>query len=179
MGPFQSRPQALARAGGFTLIELLVVVCVVALLFAIALDRLLRYQELAERTAVELNLAAINIALTSKFAALIAKGRGDLIEAEVGANPVNLLLRPPENYLGELYSPGQAQLIPRSWYYDPGSGDLVYVANRNRYLSISGQPSDRLRFGIVLSSSSPTNSGIRELRQPFITSRQPYRWVIE
>ena len=74
MGPLQGRAQALARARGFTLIELLVVVCVVALLFGVGLERLLRYQELAERTAVEQNLAAINVALTSKFAALIAAG---------------------------------------------------------------------------------------------------------
>jgi general secretion pathway protein G len=179
MGPVPSRAQALARTAGFTLIELLVVICVVALLFGVALDRLLRYQELAERTAVEQNLAAVNVALTSKFAALIAAGKGPLIEQEVGANPVNLLVRAPENYLGELYSPAAAQLQPRSWYYDPGSRDLVYVPNRTRYLAISGQPADRLRFGVVLSAPSPSAGGIRELRQPFIVARQPYTWAIE
>jgi prepilin-type N-terminal cleavage/methylation domain-containing protein len=179
MGSLQGRAQALARRGGFTLIELVVVISVVALLFAVALDRLLRYQELAERTAVEQNLAAINIALTSKFAALIAAGRGPLIEKEVGANPVSLLVRPPENYLGELYSPSPEQLLPRSWYYDPQSGDLVYVPNRGRHLAVSGQAADRLRFGVVLSPASSSPDGIRELRQPFIVSRQPYTWAIE
>jgi len=176
MGSFLGRAQALARGGGFTLIEVVVVVCIVAVLFGAGLDRLLRYQELAERTAVELNLAAINVSLTSKFAALVAAGRGDSIESEVNANPVKLLLRPPENYLGELYSPAPEQLIPRSWYYDPGSGDLVYVTNRKRYLSVSGQPADRLRFGVVL--SPPSTAGIRELRQPFIAPRQAYVWII-
>jgi len=178
MGPLQGRAQALARARGFTLIELLVVVWVVALLFGVGLERLLRYQELAERTAVEQNLAAINVALTSKFAALIAAGRGELIEREVGANPVDLLARPPENYLGELYSAPEPP-TPRSWYYDRQSGDLVYVANRNRYLAVSGQPVERLRFSIVLSPASPQESGIRELRQPFIQPRLPYMWAIE
>ena len=178
MGPLQRRPQALAPARGFTLIELLVVVCVVAVLFGIALDRLLRYQELAERAALEQNLAAINVALTSKFAALIVAGRGDSIAQEVGANPVNFLVRPPENYLGEWYAPPEPP-TRRSWYFDRQSGDLVYVPNRSRYLAISGQPADRLRFSIVLSPASPQRDGTRELRQPLIVSRQPYTWAIE
>ena len=179
MGPVPGRAQALARSSGFTLIELMVVICVVALLFGVALDRLFRYQELAERAALQQNLAAINVALTSKFAALIVAGRAQLIEAEVGANPVTLLVRPPENYLGELYSPQPEQLVPRSWYYDPAARDLVYVPSRTRYLSTDGQVPDRLRFGIVLSPPSPSGGAIRELRQPMIVARQPYTWAIE
>jgi prepilin-type N-terminal cleavage/methylation domain-containing protein len=180
MGSFQGRAQALARGRGFTLIELLVVICVVALLFVIALDRLLRYQELAERTAMEQNLAAINIALTSKFAALIAAGRGEVIAAEAGANPVNLLARPPENYLGELYSPPPDSLAPRSWYYDRQSGDLIYVPGRTRYLS-APEPRNGLRFRVMLTEPAPAPGGapVRELRQPYIAARLPYRWVIE
>jgi type II secretory pathway pseudopilin PulG len=154
----------------------MVVICVVGVLFGIALDRFLRFQELGERTAMEQNLAAINVALTMKFAALVAAGHGPAIEKEVGANPVDLLARPPENYLGALYAPAPESLPPRSWYFDRESGDLVYVAGRTRYLA----ETDGLRFQVVLSAPSPRQQeGVTELRQAMIRPRQPYRWVIE
>src|SRR3954463_1013001 len=106
------------RARGFTLIELVVVISAVALLFGVALDRLLRYQEMGERAGLEQNLAAINTALTMRFAAYIAAGRPHAIEAVAGKNPVELLSRPPENYLGELYSPEVSSLPRASWYFD-------------------------------------------------------------
>ena len=59
---------------------------------------------------MEQNIAVINVALTMKFAALMAAGRGRAIEKEVGANPVDLLARPPQNYLGALYAPEPASL---------------------------------------------------------------------
>jgi type II secretory pathway pseudopilin PulG len=154
----------------------MVVICVVGVLFGIALDRLSRFQELGERTAMEQNLAAINVALTMKFAALVAAGRGPAIEKEAGANPVDLLARPPENYLGALYAPSPETLPPRSWYYDRESGDLVYMPGRTRYLiETSG-----LRFHVVLSDPSPRQEeGVAELRQAMIRPRQPYRWVID
>jgi len=165
---------------GFTLVELMVVICIVGILFGIAIDRLLRFQELGERTAMEQNLAAINVALTMKFAALVSAGRGPAIEKEVGANPVDLLARPPENYLGTLYQPSADILPPRSWYYERNSGDLVYVPGRTRYLSEPPNAAEGLRFHIVLTEASPRREeGITELRQAMIRPRQPYRWANE
>jgi prepilin-type N-terminal cleavage/methylation domain-containing protein len=165
---------------GFTLIELLVVICIVALLFGIALDRLMRFQELGERTAMEQNVAAINVALTMKFAALVASGRGQAIEKELGANPVELLARAPENYLGPLFMPPADLLPPRSWYYDRASGDLVYVPGRTRYLTEPSDATNGLRFHVVLSAAPARGvEAVTELRQAFIRPRAPYRWVIE
>lgn len=169
-----------AKARGFTLIELMVVICIVGVLFGIAIDRLLRFQELGERTAMEQNLSIINVALTMKFAALVSAGRGPAIEKEVGANPVDLLARPPENYLGALYEPQRDMIAPRSWYYDRKSGDLVYVPGRTRYLTEPPDALDGLRFHVVLTEpASRREEGITELRQAVIRPRQPYRWVIE
>jgi prepilin-type N-terminal cleavage/methylation domain-containing protein len=179
MGPVTRRTAALTRRG-FTLIELVVVICVVALLFAVALDRLTRFQELGERAALEQNLAAINVALTMKFAALVAAGRGHAIEKELSENPVDLLARPPENYLGALFTP-PAELLPaRSWYYDRASAELVYVPGRTRYLSEPPDAASGLRFHVVLSDPSPRAAqGVVELRQAFIRPRRPYRWSID
>jgi prepilin-type N-terminal cleavage/methylation domain-containing protein len=168
------------KARGFTLIELIVVVCVIALLFGVALDRLMRYQELGERAAMEQNIAAINVALNMKFASLIVAGRGPAIEKEVGANPIDLLARPPENYLGALYAPEPDQLPRRSWYYDQKSGDLVYVPSRARYLTQPPDALNGLRFRVALTDPSPRkDEGIRELRQAFIGPRERYVWSIE
>ena len=168
------------RARGFTLIELLVVICAVALLYGVALERLSKYQELAERTAMELNLAAINVALNLKFAALVTSGRVAQIENEVGANPVNVLARPPENYLGELYAPEMAGLPKPSWHYDLRSREFVYIPNRARYLSYpQGTEAGNLRFRIVLIEASKDPEAPREIRQPLIASVAPYQWALE
>jgi prepilin-type N-terminal cleavage/methylation domain-containing protein len=167
------------RCRGFTLIELIVVICAVALLFGVALDRLLRYQELAERTAVELNVAAINSALTMKFAAYVTSGDPRGVETEVGKNPVALLARPPQNYLGELYSPDVRTLVPKSWYFDRQSGELVYVPGRTRYLTTTSGPPETLRFRIALTALEPGSTGPKEVPQPFVAVSHPFAWDIQ
>jgi general secretion pathway protein G len=163
------------RNRGFTLIELIVVVCAVALLFGVALDRLLRYQELGERAALEQNIAAMNTALTMKFAGYVISGKPAAIEADVGSNPVKFLARPPENYLGELFDPDPKSLPPRSWYFDRRSGELVYLPGRSRYLTTESASKDGVRFRLSLTEASDQ----RELRQPFVGPSQPFRWEIE
>lgn len=167
----------MSRARGFTLIELLVVTSAVALLFGIALDRLLRYKALGERAAVEQTVAAMNTALSMKFAAYVVMGRPRGIEAEVGTNPIALLARPPENYLGELDAP-DAESLPRgTWYFDRQSADLVYLPERGRYLG--SEPPVRLRFRIALTEVHDKPDGVRQFPQPFIASAPPLNWKIE
>lgn len=165
---------------GFTLIELMVVICVVALLFAVALDRLMRFQELGERAAMEQNIAAMNVALTMKFAALVASGRPRAIEKELGANPVENLARPPENYLGALFMP-PAELLPaRSWYFDRASGEVVYMPGKTRYLSEPRDAMNGLRFRVYLTDPSPREGEtVTEIRQALVRPVQPYRWDVE
>jgi prepilin-type N-terminal cleavage/methylation domain-containing protein len=167
------------RARGFTLIELVVVISAVALLFGVALDRLLRYQEMGERAALEQNLAAINTALTMRFAAYIAAGKPRAIESVAGKNPVDLLERAPENYLGELFAPEVSTLARTSWYFDRSSGELVYLPGRRRYLSSESGPPEALRFRVVLSQPRDAADEPPSLRQPFILPTAPFRWVIE
>jgi hypothetical protein len=126
-------------------------------------------------------VAAINVALTMKFVALVAQGRGEAIESELGANPVDLLARPPENYLGALFAPEPGSLPSRSWYYDRKSGDLVYVPGQTRFLTAPRDSAEGIRFRVVLTEPSPRSGAerVRELRQPYLRAVAPYRWVIE
>ena len=167
------------RARGFTLVELLVVISIAALLAGVALERFMRHQELGERVAVEQNLAAINVALTMKFAAWVTLGNPAGIEREVGKNPVHLLARPPENYLGELYAPDVRTLEKRSWHFDRESGELVYVPNRRRYFSAAAELPDKLRFRVALTPGRNVPGEPRELPQPFIATLTPFVWEIE
>ena len=167
------------RARGFTLIELLVVICVVAVTFGVALDRLTRYQELAERTAMEQNLAAVNVAVTMKFAALVISGRTAETEKMVGTNPANLMARLPENYLGELYAPDPAALPKESWHFDLRSGEFVYVPARTRFLTFPKESAGNLRFRIVLTEADLGPGAVREIRQPYIRAVFPYQWGFE
>jgi len=167
------------RNRGFTLIELLIVISIVAILFGVGLERLLRYQEMGERAAVEQNVGAINTALNMKFAAYIMLGRPGAIENEAGKNPIGLLARPPENYLGELYSPDMNSLPRSSWYFDRASGELVYLPNRRRYLSAGDGPPNMVRFRVALTEVRSELGEPRELAQPFVAVNPPFRWVID
>lgn len=164
---------------GFTLIELVIVVCVVALLFGIALDRLLRYQELGERAAVQQNVAAINTALALKFAGYVAMGTPERIAGEVGRNPVDLLARPPENYQGELVSADPKTLLRPCWYFDGSTGELVYLPTRRRYWAESSGVPESIRFRVALTTVETVPGEPRVLPQPFVTANPPFRWEIE
>jgi general secretion pathway protein G len=159
---------------GFTLTELVVVICIVAVLGTVLIERLMRIAELAEKVAMEQNLAAINVALTLKFAALVTARRGREIAREVGANPVDLLAKPPENYVGELVKVDPATLPAPSWYFDRDAGELVYLPARTRFLDA---PSG-LRFRVMLSEPSVRagQAPVDELAQPFIRPVAAYRW---
>lgn len=167
------------RRSGFTLIELIIVICVVAVTFGVALDRLLRYQEMGERAAVEQNIAAINTALTMKFAAYVTGGKADAVKAEAGGNPVLLLARPPQNYLGELYAPDSSLLDRQSWYFDRQSREFVYLPQRRRFLSAEGGAPEKLRFRIFVSEPKAEPGQPRELPMPFIAPVEPFTWTIE
>jgi general secretion pathway protein G len=164
---------------GFTLFELTVVVCIVAVLFGVALDRLTRYQELGERAALQLNLAALNAALALRFAAYVTMGRPGSIEQDVKKNPIEFLARPPENYLGELAAPDVAQLPRQSWYFDTGSAELVYLPLRTRYLRSGAEQPSALRFRVILTPGESEPNKPRVLSQPLIVAQRPFTWDIE
>jgi prepilin-type N-terminal cleavage/methylation domain-containing protein len=167
------------RTRGFTLIELVIVVCVVGLLFGIALDRLLRYRELGERAALQQNVAAINTALALRFAAYVVMGTPQRIADEVGRNPVHLLARAPENYLGELTAADPQTLTRPSWYFDTSAGDLVYLPTRRRYFGSSSEAPDSIRFRVGLTAAEGGTGELRVLPQPFVAANPPFKWEIE
>lgn len=70
-----------------------------------------------------------------------------------GANPMDLMLEPPSNYLGAFPVVNLAAMPRRSWYFDTSSRELVYLVNDmgKVYLTQNGGnvQSDEIRFKIT------------------------------
>lgn len=76
-----------------------------------------------------------------------------------GINPMDLMLRPPGNYLG-VYNPLTATDLPRrSWYFDESSEELVYLVSSTEgvYLvrNFVDVPTSELRFKVELMYRDP------------------------
>lgn len=132
-----------ARQSGFTLFELVVVIAIFGVLWTVLLERLHRYQELAERAAMEATLRLVKTGLQVRLAELIATRReAEAVRLET-ENPMEALESKPANYGGEYRSPPQ----PGTWYYDARARELVYVVNTGGGLQLeAGAPEKELRF---------------------------------
>ena len=87
---------------GFSLFEFVVVICLIGILLAVAITRLLPYLDEAERVAVLTLEGQIRNTLVMAAAQRIARGQSASISALNGSNPMDLMLEVPGNYVGEL-----------------------------------------------------------------------------
>jgi general secretion pathway protein G len=114
-------------ARGFTLLEFAVTVAVAALLSAVLLNRVDFYREQAEMAAVRQLVGALRTALHARAAGLAAAGRGEALRTLAEDNPMNWLVRKPDNYLGEYYAADPARIGRTGWVFDPRDKSLVYL----------------------------------------------------
>lgn len=165
------------RPRGFTLFELVIVVCLVGILASIALDRLLRYQEIAEKTAMEATIGAIRSAQALQSASRILDGGLVAVGRMQTENPVGWLAQPPPGYLGGLRDPALDQVPGGSWYFDLKNNELVYRPQHTRYFTPGPDGTDLIRFRVVarLGSGQPP----RELAELDIRPIAPIRWAPE
>lgn len=132
-----------ARGRGFTLFELAVCVVLIGALATVLLERLGRYQEMAERAAMEATLRLVKTGLQIRLAELIVTNREALAGRLEIDNPLHWLERRPVNYGGPWQPPG----IPGNWYFDERARELVYVANAASRLEFdAGMAAKTLRF---------------------------------
>jgi general secretion pathway protein G len=137
-------------AAGFTLIELVVSILVVLVLAAVLLDRLLYYQEAAEKAQVQLEIVKLRLALQVRIGALIAEQKVVDYAALQRENPVKWLDEPMPGYLGE-FGPAQAQLIRGgAWYFERESAQLVYAVNNGRHFAPDSAGRKRIRLHVKL-----------------------------
>jgi len=138
------------RARGFTLLELAVVAVIVGILATALLNRVVYYQEQAEKTAMEQTLGTLRSALHLQIADILVSGNVAGLNRLVAQNPMSWLSEKPGNYVGEYYSPKPGVVAAGSWYFDPHAKNLVYLAANTAHLHTAPNEANRLRFSVKL-----------------------------
>jgi len=161
---------------GFSLLELAVSLTLIGACLLALLDRVLFYQELAEKARMEYTATTLKLALQLRVGTLMAEGRRIDYPALARENPVAWLERPMAGYAGEVTADQPARLAGGSWYFDRPRAELVYVVDLDRHFSSGGEAGGRVRWHVQL---------VRPLGQPAtdmtavgarFVSVAPYRW---
>lgn len=165
------------RGAGFTLIELVIVIVLVSSLAAVALERLLIYQELAEKAAMEYTASALRSALRMRIAELMVAGRMQELRLLEGGNPMTLLDEPPENYSAEPPRQGGPQQ-EGSWFFDGGANELVYQVRRGGHFAAAASEAKQVRYRLVVTYATAADAGNARIA---VGARlelvRPYHWL--
>lgn len=165
---------------GFTLLELVVVVCLVGILFTVAAERFLRYQELAEKAAMEATVASVRSALTMQAAARILKGGLASASGLADENPFDWLSQLPGGYLGPLYAPALTDVAKGTWHFDLKNKELVYRPLRTRYFIAGPDGSEWMRFRVIVGTEGlGTGASIAQLSELTVRPAGQARWTPE
>lgn len=114
------------RIRGFSLFELVVTITIIAVLIAIAINKLPAWQALAERSAMENVAGSLRSALGIKLASYVAGKDMAGVRALQGSNPMDQLSRTPDNYAGIRGAAETADVEAGQWYFDATARELVY-----------------------------------------------------
>ncbi|MGC2519923.1 MAG: hypothetical protein WA373_12550 [Burkholderiales bacterium] len=135
---------------GFSRFEFFVAAGVISLIAALLLDRLLGYQEYAERTAMELTVVNMRSGLRLRTAELMTQDRLHEVGKLINENPVRWLETPPPNYLGELAHPVPTTLPQGNWYFDTTTRELVYLPRDNLFFMTPWRDrKEAMRFQVI------------------------------
>lgn len=166
-----------ARERGFTLFELAVVALILGVLALFLLDRLLTYQEMAEKTVVELTAMNMRSGMRYRVAELMAHNQEGEIATLVGENPIKWLETAPPNYLGELREPQDNRIAPGNWYFDKSERVLHYRIKRERNFVPGPSGKHELRFRVMALSERGAAGGTgMPVHGVALTLVEPYRW---
>ena len=150
---------------------------VISLLAGVLLERLLFYQEMAERANVESMISLFKSGLRIHMAELLIHGRAQEYPSLATENPVDWLDEKPENYRGSLPDGHSSELQSGSWYYDMPTHTLIYLVKHGRYFKPDSEGLKRVRLHVVPVVNPDTDS-----KQPRVLGMQmllvePYRWL--
>lgn len=164
------------REAGFTLLELVVVICIVAFGATALLDRLWRYQEMAEKAGMEYTMTIVRTALTLETAHALVRGGGKDLDRMAQANPMSWLSTQPPTYLGEFDGPAPAEAS--GWYYDRTARQLVYKPRRSDNLEPMADGSKAIRLRVQRAPSGRSGGARDDPSQwtPTLILVEPYRW---
>lgn len=160
-------------------LEMLVVVTLIAAFAAMFLDRLLYYQEYAEKTAMELMLHQMRAGLNyGKAQMMIAVSQGG-VPPQLSDNPIDLLETLPANYAGEFNGVAPETAGEAVWYYDLNLRQLAYRPAQTRHFVAGANGEREIRFALTRSvfPQDATNSAQRPPWEGYALAKvKPYRW---
>lgn len=133
---------------GFALFELAVATVVATLLAGVLLGRLVAYAGESEAVAAKQLIGSLRTALAVRSTHALANGGEPAMLALAHENPMDWLVKRPENYLGEYYSPRESELPKGNWYFDKANRTLVYLSGASK--SFSAETPKFLRFKVEL-----------------------------
>lgn len=146
---------------GFSLFELVAFILVSAILYSVAVNRFSEYPAAAERANFQAVLTQIQTGVSLETMLGLLAGNARPMQDYMGLNPMDLLLKAPSNYLGAFDALDESSQPRRSWYFDKGSKELVYLINadENAYLvqNSVATPTREIRFGIVMTYQDPVS----------------------
>lgn len=168
----------IGRTAGFTLFELVLVVALVATFAAVALEKLMRYQEQGEKVAMEQTVSVLRSALVLRFAGQVASGMGIDTAGIAEENPMDWLARQPDGYIGALYDPPYDEVPKGSWYFDRKTSELAYRPRLTRFFIPGPEGRELIRFRAVarVVLDDKFLPGQRVLSELTVRPVSPYRW---
>ena len=153
-----------------TWMEYGVAAAIIGVAAAVLLGAALYYQELGEKTEVELTLLNIRAGIRYQVADRMINGRMNELAALEGSNPVRWLERPPRNYVGERRAADLEEVDRGQWCFDPDRKELRYRPRLHNFLS---PELSVLRWRIVPLFSTV---GDRTIESLALVNLEPYRW---
>lgn len=142
----------LTKSRGFSLFELVAFIISVAIIYAYAANRFSEFPAQAERASFLAVITQLQTGINLELINTVAKGSTQGASLLEGINPMDLMLLPPSNYLGSFSGAPSTDFPRRSWYFDNGSSELVYLVNdaSGVFLSVNDQrvPVSEIRFRV-------------------------------
>lgn len=137
--------------------ELVVFILVIAIIYSVAANRFSQFPGAAERANFLAVITQVQTGINLEAMSSIAKGNPQIIAEYQDANPMDLLLEAPSNYIGAFDVVVESSLPRRSWYFDRSRGELVYLVNDtdNVFLLINEVqvPTAEIRFKMAVKYS--------------------------
>lgn len=180
VGLTQSSVRSPRPSKGFTLIELIIVIIIIVTLMGLFMNRVMFYQEQAEKVAMEEVSGAIQSALILQYGQILTRGKPSDVAALTHDNPMNWLQKRPRNYAGEFYEPTPLSVESGNWVFDLKTRDLVYLVRNAVHFKPGRDGKSWIRFHVVthyepsrlpsLQNASPELTGIQ------FEPAEPYSW---
>ena len=154
---------------GINRLEFAVCVAVIGLAATVLLGAALYYEELGEKTEVDLTILNIRAGLRYQVADRMINGGMNELAALEGSNPVRWLERPPRNYVGQRRSADPEGIDGGQWCFDPDRRELHYRPRLHSFLS----PELSLLRWRVVAVFGTAGRGIESLA---LVNLEPHRW---